>query len=244
MRHLIVNLQAPMMVFFGSVRVDRYGATNPFPTTSTLTGMLGNALGYERRDIHDLQALQDRLIHASRIDRANSQLLREYQTASIRKGERAWTATGTPEVREGGDQYRLQQMWQDYLQDARITVALRLEPDDARPDLDDIAQALRKPERPLFIGKKHCIPTAPMMAGFQEADSVLEAVALWPMEEEGEEQVRVCWPPREGWDNTHGAARQLQDLRNWAQGIHGGEQTVLEGTIPRETFPRREESKG
>ena len=232
MQHLIVKLQAPTMNF-GTVKVDRHVATNRFPTTSMLTGLLANALGYDRRERDRIQQLQDRLVHASRIDRKCPEILQEYQTAQMHQGERAWTPTGEPEERGGGNTYQQQQIWQEYLQDTSITVAIRLEPSQQEPTLDKIAQALRKPERPLFIGKKHCLPSARILEGFQEGDTTLDALLRWPIEDE-EKSLQVSWSPGEETPRamvTRETRTRISDLKNWETGVHGGDRSVLEGTV-------------
>ena len=243
MQHIIINLQAALMSF-GMVKVDRLGTTNLFPTTSMLTGLLGNALGYDRREGQRLQHLQDRLVHAARVDRAQETLLREYQTAAMHRGERAWTPTGEPEERAGGE-YSLQQLWQEYLQDAHITVALRLEPPGGHPSLEDLALALQASERPLFIGRKHCLPNLPPLAGYQEAASALEALRLWPIQPEGAGEVPVSWPPGDGdAATTISLQRESPEVKNWTSGTHGGTRTVMLGTIARGEFPQRAEVPG
>ena len=58
----------------------------------------------------------------------------------------------------------------------RVTVALRLEPDGEEPTLDDLAQALQEPARPLFIGRKPCLPSTPLYRETVDAGSALAAL--------------------------------------------------------------------
>ena len=46
-RHLILNLESPLMAFGGET-IDNYGVIRPFPAASMLTGLLANALGWRR----------------------------------------------------------------------------------------------------------------------------------------------------------------------------------------------------
>ena len=68
MRHLILNLESPLMAFGGET-IDNYGVTRWFPAASMLTGLFANALGWRRVESDRHQSLQDRLVFASRIDR-------------------------------------------------------------------------------------------------------------------------------------------------------------------------------
>ena len=45
---LILRFDAPLMSFGGPM-VDHNGVVQDFPPTSLLTGLIGNALGYEHR---------------------------------------------------------------------------------------------------------------------------------------------------------------------------------------------------
>ena len=61
MRHLIMNLESPLMAFGGET-IDNYGVVRWFPSASMLTGLLANALGWRRIERQRHQRLQDRLI--------------------------------------------------------------------------------------------------------------------------------------------------------------------------------------
>ena len=50
-RHLILNLEAPLMAFGGET-IDNIGVTRRFPSASMLTGLIANALGWRRIDVH------------------------------------------------------------------------------------------------------------------------------------------------------------------------------------------------
>ena len=59
MRHLILNLESPLMSFGGET-IDNYGVIRWFPAASMLTGLFANALGWRRVDRARHQDLQDR----------------------------------------------------------------------------------------------------------------------------------------------------------------------------------------
>ena len=236
---------------FGGETVDNFGVTRRFPAASMLTGLFANALGWRRTDRAVHQRLQDRLVFAARIDRepATGGRLRDFQTAQLAHSDRAWTTRGKPEGRKGGTgTYNSPHIRQrDYLADMVVTVALRLEPAADTPDLDRVAEALQQPARPLFIGRKPCLPSAPLFEGFTEAGTALDALLGWPLTEEaGPDRpstdtttVQVTWP---AGDDPHRVTPirtyPLTDQRNWASsGLHGGSRPVCEGHVPHTDFP-------
>ncbi|MCY4113691.1 MAG: type I-E CRISPR-associated protein Cas5/CasD [Chloroflexi bacterium] len=237
MRHLILTLEAPLMAFGGET-VDNYGVTRWFPAASMLAGLLANALGWRRIEHERHQALQDRLIFAARIDRglAEGGILRDFQTAQLGAKDRAWTSHGRPEGRAGGartyDAPHLR--YRDYLADMRVTVALRFEPEAESPALDNVAHALQRPARPLFIGRKPCLPSTQLFTGFCDADSALAALRAIPVNPDPDQPtVRVLWPDGDGSAGVSASRRHfLTDQRNWASGLHGGGRVVCESELP------------
>lgn len=241
-RHLILRLDAPLMSF-GGVAIDQFGVIDAWPHASLLAGLIGNALGYRRTDRRALQAVQDRLVFACRADREGRRL-RDFQTADLNKNDKGWTTRGQPEGRGGGGQtYAGTHIrHRDYWADRIVTVALRLEPAEGKPDLDRITEALATPARPLFIGRKSCLPAAPLLVGEREGESALDAVSGFPVLLIGESAGRrpksaeylACAPAH---DPPHPfVAGQLREVRvsgrrNWMSDGHGGEQRWREGRL-------------
>ena len=239
MHHLIMALEAPLMAFGGEI-VDNYGVIRSFPAASMLTGLLANALGWRRTEAERHQRLQERLIFAARIDRepADGAGLTDFQTAAISNRDSGWTTRGAAEGREGGS-YTNWLRYRDYFADMRVTVALRMEQADAGPGLDELAEALEQPFRPLFIGRKPCLPTVPMFEGFREGETVLAALLAAPLGRWGEqaESIRVLWPAGEGAESVRPSRTYVvTDERNWVSGLHGGGRSVCESVIPAARF--------
>ena len=239
MEHLILNLESPLMAFGGET-IDNLGVIRWFPSASMLTGLVANALGWRRIERERHQQLQDRLVFAARIDREprGGVRLTDFQTAAINNTEQSWTTRGRPEGRGGGT-YQNHLRYRDYFADMRVTVALRLEPADDAPTLDDLVHALQEPARPLFIGRKPCLPSAPLYLETIDAGAALAALLAASIDAEGDPEgtVRLTWP--EGEDDA--AVRltntyMLTDQRNWVSGLHGGGRLVCEGTLPRSEF--------
>lgn len=243
MRHLIINLEAPLMAFGGET-IDNLGVIRPFPALSMLTGLLANALGWRRVERQRHQNLQDRIVMAARIDRepAGGVRMTDFQTAQLAANDRGWTTRGTPEGRAGGANTYLAPhlRYRDYYADMRVTVALRLEPADDMTTLDDLAQALQEPARPLFIGRKPCLPSVPLFGGYAQGDTCLAALLTRPLPQGSidDEPVRSLWPDGEGATGVENyRTSMLTDQRNWRSGLHGGGRRVCTGAIDRSKFP-------
>ena len=242
MRHLILTLEAPLMAFGGET-IDNYGVIRQFPAASMIAGLFANALGWRRTEAERHQRLQDRLVFAARIDRepAGDSSLTDFQTARLGSRDRAWTTSGQPESRQGGaNTYNAPHLrYRDYFADARVSVALRLEPADISPTLDDFETALEAPARPLFIGRKPCLPSGPFFGGYAEGETALAALIATslPEPDASGRLISVLWPNGEGVqgipaDRTY----SLTDQRNWTSGLHGGGRLVSEGSVGRDAF--------
>ena len=250
-KHLILNLEAPLMAFGGET-IDAYGVIRPFPAVSMLTGLLANALGWRRIERQRHQDLQDRIVFAARIDRESHGDLRmtDFQSAAINNTEQSWTTRGRPEGRGGGT-YQNHLRWRDYHADMSVTVALRLDSADGDPTLDELAKALQEPARPLFIGRKPCLPSRPIFGDFIEGETSLEALLSIPLTGESSvcATVRVQWAEGEGaagMEADFGQARMITDERNWVSGLHGGGRPIRQAAIQREKFtstPAQEEAQ-
>ena len=237
--HLILDLESPLMAFGGET-IDNLGVIRPFPAASMLTGLLANALGWRRVEREQHQDLQDRLVFAARIDREprGGLSIQDFQSAAINNTEQSWTTRGRPEGRGGGT-YQNHLRYRDYYADTRVTVALRLESADRDPTLDGLAEALQEPARPLFIGRKPCLPSAPLFGGFSEGETALAALLAHTLAGPGDptEPIRLFWPKGEDSQGVEAnRSYMITDQRNWISGLHGGGRSVREGTRHREEF--------
>ena len=253
MRHLILNLEAPLMAFGGET-IDNLGVIRSFPAASMLTGLFANALGWRRVERERHQQLQDRIVFAARVDRepAGGVRMTDFQTAQLAANDRGWTTRGQPEGRAGGaNTYNAPHLrYRDYYADMRVTVALRLEPAEVAdgPTLDDLAAALQEPKRPLFIGRKPCLPSAPLFGDSVEGDTALAALLAHPLADGSTNgaSIRLQWPVNDGQaDRRVKVSRpefMLTDQRNWQSGLHGGGRWVSEGTIDRSELHRKDKT--
>ncbi|ACL58127.1 type I-E CRISPR-associated protein Cas5/CasD [Methylobacterium nodulans] len=210
--HLLLLLEAPLQAW-GGVLVDAYGPVDEFPAATLVGGLVANALGYDRADWQRLEALQERLVVGAAVLRRGSTIT-DNQNAKLEKGDVGWTTRGRPEGRGGGaEAYKSpHRRFRDYHADTLALVALRLDPEDEKPDLDAIAHTLEWPERPLFLGRKPCLPSRSIVwPERMRAETLLKALnlgaAMLVAAESANPKLRLeldagpwraRWPEREG----------------------------------------------
>ena len=219
------------MMSFGAVAVDNLGVIQRWPALSMLTGLLGNALGYRRTDAALLNRLQARILWAARLDRPGIPV-QDFQTAKLEKSDKAWTTLGEVEGRAGGagtyDSPHIR--YRDYVADASVAMALRLAPSDESPTLDELARALRRPARPLFIGRKSCAPSGPILEGLGEAPDLLAALSLSPRAAGAGKASPVFFNDVTLREQARREKRS-SDVRRFDLDVHAGAVTVFETTF-------------
>lgn len=239
-RVLMLRLDGPL-VAFGAPMVDQNGVVQPFPARSLLTGLFANALGYEHREHARTQRLQERVRFAARIDRAGAALV-DYQTVDLGlpwmdPEQAGWTTRGHIATRGGASSEGTHIRYRHYRADSVHTVAVELGGDE-QPSVDALAEALRAPARPLFIGRKACLPAAPLLLGVVDATSALAALASAPRlpPRRGDEEPLLAW-----WDDAFGAEAErvlgpfepvvVSDERDWQNQIHTGRRFLTHGRV-------------
>jgi CRISPR system Cascade subunit CasD len=227
--HLLFRLSSPLIAFGGET-IDNYGVIRDFPALSMVTGLIANALGWDRGDDVLHNRLQERLRVGTRLEAQGSRLT-DFQTAQLGANDKAWTTWGSVEERRGGAaSYESPHLrYRDYHADLTALLALRLDPADESPTLDEVAQAMDRPQRPLFIGRKPCLPVGRLVAGWIDADTVLQALQFAPLAS-GHQGLRAQWPDGEG-QLPGDRLVDVCDERNWTSGVHGGWRPVREGFI-------------
>lgn len=235
MRSLLLRFDAPLMSF-GGVMVDQNNVTDLFPGLSAITGLLANALGYSHGDTKKLEALQNQIEYAARWD-IESGRMEDYHTVDLgqpKMVEPGWTTRGTPEWREGGSAAKkgTHIRYRHYLANGVMTLAVALKNENG-PDIDALASALRKPARPLFIGRKACLPAEPIFLRIVSAKDVYEALDSEPrfhrLSAKFEEKIRATWPVGTGPDDGNNRTIPVYDRRNWLNQIHTGRRIRIEG---------------
>lgn len=233
---LILRLDAPLMSF-GGVIVDHHNVTERFPGLSLFAGLFANALGWTHDESGKIGALQDRLIAASRWD-IEPEAIVDYHTVDLgqpKMREKGWTTRGAPEHRDGGPakfgtHIRLRHYWANGV----LTAALTLR-DNTLPNLVGLEAALQQPARPLFFGRKTCLPNAPILIGRASGDDVLAILksiprVQCPMRPPRSRQMSARWPAETG-DNREDQLKPIYDQRDWKNQWHAGRRMVAEGLI-------------
>lgn len=247
---LLIRLEGPLQAW-GDVALDPRRPTRDFPSRSALAGLLANALGWHHMDGGRITALQDSLRYAVREDRTPQRLV-DYQTADLgRIGRSGWTRWGVEE-RGGSAADGTQLLWKHYLADGSFLVALTL--DDRAPiTLDDLEAALRRPARPLFLGRKGCLPALPLLERPRhrvEAASSHAALAEAPLVEQPYHRAQArhsrgtadrassvtvklrCWyAPGDGPDAEPAQLQQIWDRRDFSANRFEGGRKIVEGSI-------------
>lgn len=140
MSTLLLRLAAPLQAW-GTDSKFEVRRTNREPSKSGVIGLLAAALGLRRdADLSKLSALR----FGVRVDR-NGEIIKDFHMA---KAEKTSYLT-----------YRY------YLSDAIFLVGLESED---RSFLEQIERALRNPCFPLFLGRRSCPPTLPLVLGIRE----------------------------------------------------------------------------
>jgi CRISPR system Cascade subunit CasD len=223
----ILRLEAPMMSF-GAPIVSEEGLIQPYPALSMMTGLLANALGYDRREAGKHERLQAAISYAARADVPGEKIV-DYQTVDLgsdhmlahgsKKKSVAWTTWGRLDQRAGGAASQgTAQRKREYWADALCTVALHV---DGMP-AEEIKSGLTRPERPLFIGRKTCLPSGRIFRCVVDAPSPRDALKM-------EETVPEDAPPGRIWYESEGGM-PVTDARDWTNQIHVGERRVNETT--------------
>lgn len=236
MIYSILRFEAPMMSF-GAPIVSEEGLIQPFPALSMMTGLLANALGYDRREAEKHERLQQAISYAVREDVPGEKIV-DYQTvdlgsphmkATSNRDSVAWTTWGHLDNRKGSSASKgTAERNREYWANSQYTIALHVDGFSA----EEIEEALIRPERPLFIGRKPCLPAGRLFRGTVEAPSPKDALKLpstFPTDENGQEiQPNRLWYESEEESTGDARTHPVTDARDWTNQIHVGERLVIE----------------
>jgi CRISPR system Cascade subunit CasD len=236
MKVLLLRLDAPL-ISFGAPMIDHNGVVQEFPALSMLTGVLANAMGWDHRDWERMGALQDRIRYAARIDRLGEALV-DYQTVDLGlpwmlADKAGWTTRGRIAERTGASGEATHQRWRDYRADSVHTVALTVRGEDA-PTPSDLANALVEPARPLFLGRKCCLPAARILIEAFDASSLVAALAAASRVPRGDRgMLRATWWDGDDETDSVGPSRLVwvTDERDWRNQVHTGRRRMRQGHI-------------
>lgn len=181
MEYLVFQLQAPLSSW-GEPAVGEFRGTADRPGQSALIGLLGAALGLLREDEAAHAALRDSYGFAVGLLEPGH-LLRDFHTAQVPprtalKGRPH--ATRRHELSVPKKELGTILSTRDYRQNAASLVAIQPRQDVVLPyGLDILASALRQPRFTLYLGRKTCVPGAPLWPQVLAADSAHQAFAAY-----------------------------------------------------------------
>ncbi|NLJ67753.1 MAG: type I-E CRISPR-associated protein Cas5/CasD [Firmicutes bacterium] len=156
--------------------------TGQEPSKSGVIGLLGCALGYPVGDLR-LQELDEQLRMGVRVERSGT-ILVDFQTTT----GAFMAADGR--FRGTSDKPYTVVSPRSYLNDASFLVIL----EGPESILRRCARALQEPRWPIYLGRKSCIPTRPVLGGLEDKYQSLEdALARYPWEPTYEGEV----PPQQ-----------------------------------------------
>jgi CRISPR system Cascade subunit CasD len=222
MHYLLFRLYAPL-ASWGEVAVGEVRSTANYPGRSALLGLLGAALGLERRDEDAHMALRDGYGIVVGVVAPGS-LLRDYHTAqvpgraSLRKRPHR---TRSDELSLPKDELNTILSTRDYRQDAVNIVALWAKTGAPHP-LATLQAALAQPKFTLYLGRKACPPALPLCTKVVEALDARAAIAL------------VQFPSEAGL--THDEDDNPLPL----QQLIWGDDAAMERTAPTLSVPRKD----
>lgn len=238
---VLLRFDAPL-VAFGAPVVDQNNVVQPFPGRSLLAGLFGNALGWEHRDHGNLARLQARIRFAARIDRSGQALV-DYQTVDLGQPwmvpkQAGWTTRGEIATRDGGSSEGTHIRYRHHRADSVHTVAVDLLVGDG-PSPEELAVALEAPSRPLFLGRKACLPAGPILLGRRSGVSALAALASVPRlsgRRKPDDGPLLAW-----WDEALGTDAPgvcgpfetvvVTDERDWRNQVHVGRRFLTHGRL-------------
>jgi len=232
--HIVLRFDAPLMSF-GGAAIDAERTTNDVPGSSMLTGLLANALGLERTDHERLDRLQARLRYASMFERFGERIV-DFQTVDLGQAhlvETGWTTSGRVERRGKGEATRGTHIrMRHFLVDAVVLVACALENEIESPTLREVAAALVAPERPLFLGRKSCVPSTPLLVGLFESSTLVDALTMAAPSPRREGDSHVAfWPEGDGPEDATSIPIIIRDRREHRNQVHSGQRVVRRGTL-------------
>ncbi len=191
---LVLRLAGPMQSWGSSSRFTRR-STEAFPTKSGIVGLLAAAQGRRRTDpIEDLANLR----MAARVDQPG-ELLRDFQTAH----------------REGESMPLSERFYRaDAVFAAFVEGPVEL--------IEGLAEALRRPVFPLYLGRRSCPPTMPLFLQVHEGRAweiitqlPWQAARFWQQQKKWEEHISLRVVADKGIlpdDEPSSSSHSLQDV--------------------------------
>jgi CRISPR system Cascade subunit CasD len=178
MATLLLRLAAPLQAW-GSGSKFNIRTTEREPTKSGVIGMIAAAMGIQRNDAPELLKPLSGMRFGVRVEREGI-LIKDFHMVHEYKNGKETDSHLT-------ERY--------YLSDAVFIAALEAE---SREYLEDIVRALNAPVYPLFLGRRSCPPTLPVVIGISD-DELVEALKnAEPLAEAKRSSKRIVYESYDG----------------------------------------------
>lgn len=212
---LVLRLEGPLQSWGENAKWD-FRDSSTMPTKSGIVGLLGCAMGVERSS-PVLVELAQSITVAVRADRPGVRFV-DFQTV---EGNPLRTADG------GKRKNGVFLSPHAYLQDSCFTVFI-----DTTPEWQQrIISALENPRWCMYLGRKNCVPSRPILADRMEAADLMEALKEYPpAERAGKTMTYECEHPDstaasiQRPDDLIGTNRQFQLRRVWRGSVERKEE--------------------
>lgn len=175
MEFLVFRLYGPL-ASWGDTAVGGTRPSHLMPTRSAILGLLAAALGIARSEQSRLDQLSEAL-HVGAKAESVGVLARDYHTAQVPSTERKaiWNHRKA-ETENARNSLNTILSTRDYRADADWVIAISRKP-GSDFDLPGLAEALRYPVYPLYLGRKACPPAAPLQPQIVNVDDPASALA-------------------------------------------------------------------
>ena len=174
---LFLRLEGPLQAWGARARWS-VRDTAAEPTKSGVVGLVACALGW--RDDEQIRKLARQLVMGVRCDRPGTRLT-DYQTVGGGYGTpRLETASGRPKLSNGVPHVEVSR--REYLCDASFLVVLQTKTTQL---IEQLAFAVQHPFWPLYLGRKCCLPSYPVLAGVGAHATLMDALRSHPLRRGG-----------------------------------------------------------
>lgn len=241
---LILRLEGPLQSWGTRSRWD-VRDTGLEPTKSGVIGLLGCALGLRRGDA-ELERLDRELVFGVRVDRPGI-VCTDYHTVSgylrTAAGEykhSGGTAKKLSKAEEHGESTIVS--FRDYIHDAMFLVALGAGDHTLLSEIAGEVEHhwpgdLRSPRWPLYLGRKACVPSRPVLDRVAEYSGLEEALRSEPWGYFGAESRRPT--ALDAWLECVDGEHERQDSLRLNQSRSYGFRRCMPVSIPVDELPRR-----
>ena len=179
MATLLLRLAAPLQAW-GSGSKFNIRTTEREPTKSGVVGMIASAMGIQRNSSPELLEPLSNLKFGVRADR-EGKLLKDFHMVH--------------EYDNNGLESDSHLTTRYYLSDAVFLVGLESED---KQYLEKIVSAINSPVYPLFLGRRSCPPTLPVIVGITDEPLVDALKNALPLAETNEKNKRIIYESSEG----------------------------------------------